>query len=76
MMRRASAGLYALPLMLAGCTTVGPDYQRPAASVAQAPAANAAFSAAADRAFASPAQPLSRDALTMLSHGMLWKRGS
>lgn len=52
--RGASTGL--LALALAGCTTVGPNYQRSTIAVAQAPAANAPFVAATDRAFA--AQPL------------------
>ncbi|ARS27545.1 efflux transporter outer membrane subunit [Sphingomonas sp. KC8] len=55
MMRSASAGL--LALALAGCTTAGPYYQRPAQAVALAPAANANFAAAADRAFAAQALP-------------------
>lgn len=46
-----------LAALLAGCTTVGPDYRRPADAVAQAPSATAPFVSGDDRAFAPAPLP-------------------
>ena len=55
MMRAVVPGLAAL--MLAGCTTVGPDYHVPAAAVANATAAQAPFHEAGQTASGDPLPP-------------------
>ena len=46
-----------LALALAGCTTVGPDYQAPADAVAERPGARAPFAQAQERVFQQDAVP-------------------